>query len=218
MKKCVIVGAGECSIQKLKEQLVLDSEDLCIAADGGMDYLLKAGVRPDMVLGDMDSVREAEILGQFPVKKLPVEKDDTDMLAAVKEGLASGYESFELYGALGGRLDHTIANIQCLLYLMNRGARGTIIGDMERLLLIRNEKILFRAGDYEKGRRLSVFAFGGDAYGVSETGLKYVLDDVTLKQEFPIGISNEFAGTDAVIEVKNGMLLLCIAENCCNLF
>lgn len=212
MKKCVIVGAGECSLQRLKERLVLHREDLCIAADGGLDYLLKIGVCPDMVLGDMDSIEEAKALEQFQVKKLPTEKDDTDMLAAIKEGLALGYDSFELYGALGGRLDHTIANIQVLLYLLNRGAKGTIIGDTISLKLIKNDRIFFQAKDYEKGRMISVFAYGGDAHGVSEEGLKYTLDDVTVRQEFPIGISNEFMGTDAAIEVKNGTLLLCIAE------
>lgn len=212
MKKCVIIGAGECSLQKLKERLTLQDEDFCIAADGGIDYLLKIGTFPDIVLGDMDSIKATKSLEKFSVKKLPVEKDDTDMLAAIKEGLALGYEFFELYGALGGRLDHTIANIQCLLYLLNRGAKGIIRGEAVSLMLIKNEKIIFRAEDYEKGRILSVFAFGGDANGVSEKGLKYALDDVTVKQEFPIGVSNEFMGVDAAIEVKNGVLLICIEE------
>lgn len=144
------------------------------------------------------------------MKRLPVEKDDTDMLAAIKEGLAAGYQQFSLFGALGGRLDHTIANIQSLLYLLNHGARGTIWGDDMSVLLIRNESLFFTAEEAENGRRISVFAFGGDAQGVTEKGLKYPLDHVTLKQEFPVGVSNEFTGQDALVEVQNGMLLICM--------
>lgn len=209
MKKCVIIGAGRCDAAKLKKQLVINDGDLCIAADGGLDYLIKIGITPDIVMGDMDSLKAEESLDFLCVKKLPVEKDDTDMLAAIKDGLALGYEQFELYGALGGRLDHTLANIQCLLYLLNRGAKGVIYGDDVVVRLIKNESLSFMAEYAGSGKRVSVFAFGGDAYGVSEKGLKYSLDHVTVRQEFPIGVSNEFTGADAQIEVQNGILLVC---------
>lgn len=212
MKKCVIIGAAACELQRLKEQLAVNEDDLCIAADGGMNYLMQIGVTPDIMLGDMDSLGNEEFpesfQADFRVKRLPIEKDDTDMLAAIKEGLAAGYQQFELYGALGGRLDHTLANIQCLLYLRNRDAKGIIVGNGASLMLIRNERITFSADYAERGKRISVFAFGGDAYGVSEKGLKYLLHNVTVKLEFPIGVSNEFTGEDAEIEVKDGMLLI----------
>lgn len=214
MEKCVIVGAGRCDTGRLGKQLTVRDGDLCIAADGGLDYLLAVGLTPDIVLGDMDSVVDGEMIvsGQadFQIKRLPAEKDDTDMLAAIKEGLAAGYRRFELYGALGGRFDHTFANVQCLLYLANRGAKGMIVGDDITLTLIRNESIFFQAAHATMGRRVSVFAFGTDAYGVSERGLKYLLNHVTVKQEFPIGVSNEFIGEDAEITVENGMLLICV--------
>lgn len=201
-------------MQRFRERLTINAGDLCIAADGGLKYLIQCGIVPNLVLGDMDSLDNEEILDTLHagvcVKRLPVEKDDTDMLAAIKEGLAAGYRQFELYGALGGRFDHTLANVQCLLYLLNRDARGLIAGDDVTLMLIRNESITFTADSAQRGKRISVFAFGGDAYGVSEKGLKYLLDHVTVKQEFPIGVSNEFTGEDAWIEVENGMLLICL--------
>ena len=216
MKKCVIVGAGICDIQRLKKKMAVLDDDLCIAADGGLAYLMQIGRMPDLVLGDMDSLRDEEMLraldGEVCVRRLPVEKDDTDMLAAIKEGLEAGYRQFEIYGALGGRIDHTFANVQCLLYLQNRGARGIIVGDDAALMLVRDGSIAFEAEDAEKGRRVSVFAYGGDAYGVSECGLKYLLDHVTVKQEFPVGVSNEFMGEAARIEVESGMLLVCVEE------
>ena len=70
----------------------------------------------------------------------------------------------------------------------------------------------FPADFSQRGRRISVFAYGGDAYGVSERGLKYLLDEVTVKQEFPIGVSNEFIGEPAEVEVQRGILLLCVEE------
>lgn len=115
MGKCIIIGAGACDTKLLDQLLVVKNEDLCIAADGGLDYLIQIGRTPDLVLGDMDSLQAQALTDSLQVKRLPIEKDDTDMLAAIKEGLAAGYEQFELYGALGGRLDHTLANIQCLL-------------------------------------------------------------------------------------------------------
>lgn len=213
MKKCIIIGAGVCNAQRLLKQMILQEEDLCIAADGGLAYLQQIGILPDIVLGDMDSLKSQELYGPFQIKKLPVEKDDTDMLAAIKEGLDAGYKQFILYGALGGRLDHTLANIQCLLYLLNRGATGTIIGEDVLLTLIKDTKISFTDRFARKGRRISVFAFGGDAHGVCERGLKYLLDSVTVKQEFPIGVSNEFIGEAAEIEVQQGMLLICIEQD-----
>lgn len=214
MGKCVIIGAGACDTQRLMERLAVNDGDLCIAADGGMDHLSEIGLTPDIVLGDMDSLENEDVIrsqrADFCVKRLPAEKDDTDMLAAIKEGLAAGYRQFELYGALGGRIDHTLANIQCLLYLSNRGAKGTIVGDDVTLTLIRNESITFDADSACKGKRISVFAFGADAHGVSEKGLKYLLDHVTVKQEFPVGVSNEFLGEDAEITVEDGMLLICL--------
>ena len=210
MKKCVIIGAGECNTALLRKRLKLKEGDFCIAADGGLQYLSAIDETPDLLIGDMDSLGMVEPNGKFNVRRLPVEKDDTDLLAAIKEGLELGYRKFELYGGLGGRLDHTIANIQCLLYLLNRGANGILVGDDMMLRVIRNEAISLPAEHYKAGRKISVFAFGGDAFGVTEKGLKYSVDNVAIRQEFPIGVSNEFIGEDAEVAVTNGMLLICI--------
>lgn len=132
------------------------------------------------------------------------------MLAAIKEGLALGYKEFALYGALGGeRMDHSLANIQCLLYLQNHGAKGVLYGIHDRVELLCNDKRIYPAS--MKGI-FSIFAFEEDARGVTEQGFKYSLQDATVKMEFPIGISNEFIGQESLIEVKNGKLLICIHE------
>lgn len=194
---CYIVGAGECSRLLLHPK----QEDMIIAVDGGYEYIKEGQV--DLVVGDFDS------LGFVPehsnVIALPPEKDDTDMLFAIKEGLKAGYGTFHIYGGMGGRISHTIANIQCLSYLAERGARGYLLGGEEVVTLIKDDSICF--SDAYKGY-ISVFSYGDKAEGVTLKGLKYPLNDAVLTQQFPIGVSNEFTGESAIVSVKRGTLLV----------
>lgn len=209
MKRCLIVGAGEielsCIVQPTKE-------DFVIAADGGFDALHEAGIVPHVWIGDMDSSERStcdlEELKQVQMIKLPREKDDTDMLAAIRLGLEQGCQEFLLYGSLGGRLDHTIANIQCLLFLKEQGANGRLYGRTEIIELLKNETMIYSA---DKKGMISVFALEGEAKGVTEKGLKYEIEDATLTPSFPIGVSNEFIGRESEITVKEGTLLICVS-------
>lgn len=206
MRRCIIVGAGDFH----ENAWIYEKGDYLIAADGGFEHLRKMKIIPDMLIGDMDSIKQEYDGSEIKMKKLPREKDDTDMLAAIKEGIAVGCKEFLIYGALGGeRIDHSIANIQCLMYLHNHGAKGVLYGVNDRMELLCNDRIEYPAT--MKGI-LSVFAFGGDAMGVTEKGLKYSVQDATIKMEFPIGVSNEFIGQKSMVEVKDGMLLLCIHD------
>lgn len=208
MGRCIIVGAGDFSALMWNKIETIHKDDFIIAADGGYDHLKKVSIIPNMVIGDMDSINDkkgADSGSNIEICRLPVEKDDTDMLAAIRTGLEKGYRDFLIFGALGGRFDHTFANLQCLLFLLNRNAKGIIYGDNESIELLRNEKITFPK---ETEGSISVFAFAGDAAGVTEKGLKYGLENAVVKAEFPIGISNEFMGTESSIEVTDGTLLI----------
>jgi thiamine pyrophosphokinase len=131
------------------------------------------------------------------------------MMLAIKEGLSRGYVEFEIYGALGGRLDHAFANLQSLSYIINNGASGRLIGSNGSFVtMIKNDKITFGADKFEPGRKISVFAFGSMACGVTERGLKYNINNVTIRSDFPIGVSNEFIGKDAYIKVSDGILMI----------
>lgn len=199
MKKgiCYIVGAGECDRLLLYPQ----KKDMVIAVDGGYKYL--EGQRIDLVVGDFDSLMYVPTHPR--IIQLPPEKDDTDMMAAMKEGLRTGYEIFHIYGGTGGRLSHTIANIQCLAYLAEHGANGFLFGKQEVVTLLQNGSMTFDAS-YEG--YLSVFAYGGVAKGVTLEGLKYPLKDYTLTQKIPLGVSNEFMRESAKVTVTDGALLL----------
>lgn len=152
---CIIFGAG--SYYGLIRRP--EPGDYIIAADGGWQYCKQEGIVPDLLLGDFDSL--AVVPDFAHIHRVPVEKDDSDMMLAIKDGLSHGQKEFHLYGGMGGvRSDHTLANIQSLLYLTCHGARGWLYGDKEQYTVIRNESIMFPSK--ERGI-MSVFCMGADA-------------------------------------------------------
>ena len=198
MQTCVIFCAG--GFEKLAEPV--RPGDYVMAADGGLAHLQKLGMAPDGIIGDFDS------LGYVPrdARVFPVEKDDTDTMLAVRQGLALGYRRFVIYGGLDGpRLDHTMANFQTLQFLADHGARGFLAGNTYMATVIKNEKACFPE---EAEGILSVFCMGADAEGVTLQGLKYPLTDGKLSASFPLGVSNHFTGQKAAVEVRSGSLLL----------
>ena len=201
---CYIFGAGD--FDGLEERP--GAEDYVIAADGGYTACRRAEVEPQLLLGDFDSLTEVPALPH--VERVPVEKDDTDMMLAIKEGLARGETEFHLYGGMGGRrTDHTIANLQCLLYLAAHGAQGWLYGDGERFTAICGGEITLPAR--EKGI-VSVFCMGADAQGVTIEGGQYTVHDTVLTASFPLGVSNHFVGNPVRVAVTQGSLLIGLIE------
>lgn len=197
MKKCVIFCAGE--FEKLAAPI---DDAVLIAADGGYAHTQKVGLQPDMVLGDFDS------LGYVPQAGLvfPVEKDDTDCMLAIRKGLEQGCTDFVIYGALDGpRLDHTLANLQSLLYLAARGARGTLVGLRNIVTAVNSETAVFPA---DMTGTVSVFCLGKIAKGVHIEGLKYEMESGELTPEYPLGVSNRFVGKESRVCVKDGCVLV----------
>ena len=197
MRTCYIVGAGECP----SLPFVPTDADLVIAADGGYDYLRRAGIRVDLALGDFDSLGQIPDTGETRV--YPVRKDDTDMMLAVKTGLHRGYRRFELYGGMGGQLEHTLANVQTLQYLHDHGARG-FLTDGRVTLTVMSGSGQFCA---EAAGSLSVFALGGSAV-VTLRHLLYETENTVFSPGFPLGVSNRFTGCAAEIAVSAGSVLL----------
>lgn len=206
--KCIVICAGDLTLGEIP----VAEEDLVIAVDGGLDYCAVLNVEPDLILGDFDSLSEEECAAveqleqQIPerVIRLQREKDETDGLAALQEGLKRGYTEFRIYAGTGGRFDHTLANIQCLLYLKNRGASGYLVDGTGMMLVIKNEAIHFRRN--LKGT-LSLFSMVEESKGVTIRGMKYELDCASVRNDFPLGISNEFIGQEAEILVEDGTLV-----------
>ena len=196
---CNIVGAGDFC----EKEISLGDGDIIIAADGGLAYLEKIGAKPDFIIGDFDSL-SYQPTGENVVV-LPCEKDITDTEAAIEEGIKLGFKHFRVFGGTGGRTEHTIANIQNLIKLTKMGFSGEIVDDNRIITAISNGKIEF--DETHKGF-ISVFSHSDKSEGIWETGLKYSLENATLTNSEPLGVSNEFLGKKATIEVKNGILLI----------
>lgn len=202
---CYIFGAGDpCS-----KDIRLAPTDFVIAADGGFDYLQKIGLRADLVLGDFDSVTNTKNLPDNAIR-YPAEKDDTDMLLAIKEGLSRGYQTFHIYGGLGGRLDHTLANLQALTFLADHQAIGTLFHDTCNITVIKDNSLSFAKDSpgNEPGHGCSIFSLSDISVGVTIKGLKYETDNITLTNSFPLGVSNEFLGKKSYIHVEKGTLAI----------
>lgn len=200
MKRCFIFAAGTFYGLRRKPE---EPEDLVIAADAGYRTCRELGIVPDLLLGDFDSMEQPEDFAN--IHRSPVEKDDTDTMLAVKTGLEQGCGEFYLYGGTGGRrLDHTLANLQTLLYLRRRGARGYLYDNDFVWTVIENETI--RVDKTVEWGLLSVFCLGDRARGVTETGVQYPLRDAELTAEFPLGVSNHILEPVAMVGVETGAL------------
>ncbi len=199
---CYIAGAGSW----YGGPFMPKDGDCVIAADGGYRYLLEHNIRVDLVMGDFDSIERPDAGN---VRAYQREKDDTDLLIAVKEGYARGYRRFVIYGGTGGdRFDHTIGNLQVLVWLAKRGAEACMIGKNTLIFALYNRSVTLPP---ELGGYISVFSMTERAEGVSIHGLKYTMENGVLTNDYPIGVSNEFIGHTARISVENGTLLI-VAE------
>lgn len=199
-KTCWILGGGEYDPAFPHSPA---ARDFVIAADSGYLLAKRLGIKPDLVIGDFDS------LGEKPtgetVVTLPVEKDVTDAAAAVGEGRRRGCSRFLFVGCSGGRPDHTFAAYQLLADLAPRGETGLLFENGFTVTAIKNGSLAFPARD---GGTFAVFAVGGDARGVTLSGVYYPLDRATLTPTFPLGVSNSFIGKPVRVTVGDGTLLV----------
>ncbi len=197
---CYIFGAADCAVK----QIVKEADDSVIAADGGLLHTARLGLVPDVVIGDFDS------LGHVPegsdVITLPVEKDMTDMQAAVEVARARGCHRFVLFGATGGRPDHTMANYQLLAALAEGGDEGYLVGDDFSVTAISDGSSLTFDSSFRG--TFSVFSVGGTARGVTIRGGHYALEDGVLTSVNPMGVSNSFLGEETSVSVEKGTLLV----------
>lgn len=179
--------------------------DLIIAADAGYLNCRTAGLTPHLLLGDFDSMELPET--DLPIQRLPVEKDDTDTMAAVKVALEKDCKVIHIYGGTGGkRLDHTLYNLHTLLHIRRHGAVGYLHDDDFVWTAIENETLeLKREVDWGI---VSVFPLCEKAEGVDEVGLQYPLDHAALTVQDPIGVSNHFMEETARITVRKGPLIV----------
>ena len=196
---CYIIAACKDFAEKI--EFSPDKNDIVIAADGGYDILTEAQIIPDILLGDFDSIEN--VPEHKEIIKHPSEKDDTDTFLAYKLGFEKGYRNFVIFGGIGGRIDHTIANIRTLSDIAENGGRGFLIGN-DAVLTVIKDKIAFPENS---NGYISIFSNKKDTM-VTERGLKYTLENTPLSPSTTLGTSNEFIGERAQIFVNDGSLLV----------
>ena len=211
--KAVIVSGGKFENSEFYREILRGKYIIC--ADGGIYLLQKLNIKPDMFLGDFDSCNFDEIeksgfLDECKdIKKFKIEKNATDTHIAVDFAVEKGFRDITLIGALGGRIDHSLANIMLLKYMLEKGVKGPVLNEKNKVFLPdKSIKI-----PPEHGRRLSLVPLTENVCGVTLKGLKYPLCDFTLTMGDSIGISNEFTDTDAEIIFEKGLLLVITSED-----
>ena len=202
-KRCVIVSGGAFSPVS-----GLCPEDFVIACDRGYTYCEKLGIVPDLIISDFDSYT-GPVNPDIALDRHIPEKDDTDTMLAVKYAVANGFDRLLLCCALGGRLDHLIANLQSLLYAQKNGLPAALESEDTVILTLENTSVRIPR---RYGWSLSVFAMDGPCRGVSIAGAKYLLQDAEIVPSFPLGVSNEWAEDEAVISVRDGILVVVLSR------
>jgi len=204
----IVVVANAPALDITPYQAAIDAADYVIAADGGALPLREAGRMPDLVIGDMDSLdRETlETLAERGVelRRYPREKDETDLELALLHAAGLGASSIDVVGALGGRWDHTLANVALLALPELRGCALRLLADRQILFLVRDTAVL----NGQRGDTVSLIPLTGAVYGVTTEGLRYPLHDATLSFEHARGVSNVLLDPPGRVSLRAGLLLV----------
>ena len=202
MKRAVIVAAAKIkNYSKIRK--FLSKDDFYIFCDAGLKHCKKLKVKPDLIVGDFDSIKKPSTSIETIV--LPVEKDDADTFFAVKEALKRGFTNFLLLGCIGERFDHSLCNVSVLLHLYSRGAECVLIDDYSKMKIV-GEKPIFVA---DTCSYFSLMNVDGNASGITIKNAKYELNNGEIKSDFMYGSGNEvLPGKKAEISVKKGRMLL----------
>ncbi len=197
--KAVLIANGEIKdYEYIKEYIKNDC--YIISVDGGFDHLLKLGKKPDILIGDLDSVKGDN--GDIKKVVFPVKKDFTDSELAIEYAIDKGFSELVLIGFLGDRMDHTLTNI----FLLSRYdyIDIIIIDEHNEIRLGKEENVI----SGKKGDIVSLIPICEDLEGVTTKGLEYPLMEEKLLFGMGRGVSNKMTGDIAFVNVKKGKFLL----------
>jgi thiamine pyrophosphokinase len=182
--------------------------DLLIAADGGALPLLRLQLSPHLVIGDLDSLDAASAAALLErgveLRRFPREKDETDLELALMYAVERGATAIDILGALGGRWDHTLANVAMLAMPELRNRRARLLDERQALFLVHDSAIL----EGQVGDTVSLLPMTAEARGVTTRGLLYPLEDATLHHERARGISNVLLEPPGSVALREGLLLV----------
>ena len=210
----LIITGGTINETFLKEYLSKNKFEKIIAVDKGLDTLNRAQIEPDYIIGDFDSVNN-EILKQYENKNIQItylkpEKDFTDTHMAIKLANEIGSKNITIIGAIGSRIDHSLANIHVLKEALDNNIKAKLVNGNNEIMLINKETVIKKNGDF---KYVSIIPLTSKTTGVTLKGFKYSLENATLNIGESIGISNEQIEDEASIKIKEGIAILFFSKD-----
>ena len=203
MKKCLIISGGKFEKVKLNEKY-----DLVIACDKGYIYANKLKIKPDIIVGDFDSSKMPKLNAN--IIAVDAVKDDTDTGLAVKHALRNGYKYIDIICALGGRIDHALANISLMKYIVEHKGIARILSNDATLVAVGKVRIKIKN---DGSKYLSIFSLSDKSKIDYIKGTKYDVKNIVLKNGFPLGVSNEFRSRCVEISVSKGIIIIITCEH-----
>jgi thiamine pyrophosphokinase len=210
MKKNVVIISGGTirDAGLISRTIALFEGSVIICADGGLRHLTGTSIVPDLIIGDMDSADETA-LDDFMqrgsrIERHPAHKDETDTELALARALEMKPDHVFIFGALGGRIDHTMANISLLVRAAECGVDAVIRDEACELFIVKDRREIRGA----PGDTVSLLPLAGEVSGVTLKGFEYPLADAVMRIGVPCGISNRLSGATGTITVKSGHLLV----------
>jgi len=204
-KKLIIVLNGELSDDLEKYREKKEKGDFIVACDGGYNNCKKLDIEPDLILGDFDSIDEFSFKN---ILKFPKEKDKSDFELAIDYGIENGFKDFEIWGAIGKRLDHTLFNISLLIKIKREGGKGEIYHPPYKIFIVDKE---FNFGIKNRGF-VSFYPLTFEIKGLTIKGLKYELNEKDINLGSTETLSNEFIGKESFVNFKEGLILVILEE------
>lgn len=180
-----------------------------IGVDKGLEILDDLGIKPDLIIGDFDSVNDsirARYMCSPDAIVLNPKKDYTDTHVAVMEAIKNNPENIVIIGATGSRIDHMMANIAVLKLCLMRGIRAAIVDKNNRISMIDKHFHITKQTQY--GRYISCIPFSDEVHGITIRGFEYDLDNASMIKEESIGISNELREEEGFIDISSGYMLI----------
>jgi thiamine pyrophosphokinase len=212
MNRIIIFANGELADLN-KARAILQEDDYIICADGGTRHALALDLKPDLIIGDMDSVEKADLKklrGEgVSIELYPQDKNETDLELAINRAIELESKSIIIVAAVGGRIDQTLGNIALLSDARLSTFEIRLNDGVEEIFFCR-DKVEVHGGS---GDIVSLIPWGEPVHHIQTRGLKWALNDETLHSNETRGISNEMLPDVASIKIGSGLLLVTHKHN-----
>lgn len=204
----IVSGGALADPPTLHHKIRMERQRLVVCCDGGVRHLLHSGIRPDVVIGDMDSIEKSRLEAyraqDVKILQYPENKDFSDTELALHYALEQKPKQIFIWGAWGGRIDHTLSNV-FLLFLAQKKGIGTCLTDKYCDVFLVDHEAVFRN---EQGKTVSLLALTPDVTGVTLKGFLYPLQNESLRSGESRGLSNIITDATATISKLDGQLLV----------